>query len=237
MMQAGDDRTARETRSDIREAELMGHDIRGVLASALLGVEGLLESPDPALRHAGQRVWSSVTTAAMLCRRPETAMHAVERRPIPLSELIALAVRQVEGGAALNARIVTRIFLESRVRSQTAPLLLRIFFNLVRNAAEAVDRCGGGTVSLRLEPATSGVRVMIADSGPGFTPELCRLVEAGTASPVGTSHGEGIGLVSALRCAARIGGTLSLQPGGIALFLPDRVLSETFARIGTATAS
>jgi signal transduction histidine kinase len=96
--------------------------------------------------------------------------------------------------------------------------LQELFLNLITNALEAMGR--GGTLGLATEgingdEKTSGVRVTVADTGPGMPPEtLARAFE-----PFFTTRreasGSGLGLAICRRITRDYGGTVRLdsQPG------------------------
>lgn len=90
-----------------------------------------------------------------------------------------------------------------------ADLLAQVLLGLLTNAAEAIDK--DGAIALRLVPGKDEVRVEVADSGPGLTPEQAdRLFEPFfTTKPTGT----GLGLAMALRIVQAHRGGLQLVPG------------------------
>lgn len=94
-----------------------------------------------------------------------------------------------------------------------ADLLAQVLLGLFTNAAEAIAQDGRqeGSIELRLLPGDGEVRIEVADSGPGLSPEQAeRLFEPFfTTKPTGT----GLGLAMALRIVQAHRGGLQLVPG------------------------
>jgi signal transduction histidine kinase len=90
--------------------------------------------------------------------------------------------------------------------------LEQVLDNLLANALEAVP--AGGRISVSSAPSDGMVRVVVADDGPGMTPQQRRgaLRRYVTATPGGT----GLGLAIVHRLVASDGGTITLSdtPGG-----------------------
>ena len=99
-----------------------------------------------------------------------------------------------------------------------APQLELALLNLVTNALDAMP--AGGTLSIRGTPTESGVRLEVADSGPGIPADLLpHLFEPWvTTKPVG--HGTGLGLGIVREVVKAHGGEIHAanQPGGGAIF-------------------
>jgi signal transduction histidine kinase len=93
--------------------------------------------------------------------------------------------------------------------------------NLVMNACDALE--GRGTVRISTEPREPGVRVSIADDGPGIPPAVrARIFEPFfTTKPAG--QGTGLGLSISHGIVERHGGTLSVEcpPEGGTIFRID----------------
>jgi signal transduction histidine kinase len=94
--------------------------------------------------------------------------------------------------------------------------MLQILVNLLRNAKYACDESGspGKQVTVRIKRAgTERVRVEIADNGVGIPPEnLTRIFSHGFTT---RKHGHGFGLHSSALAAKEMGGTLTVQSGGV----------------------
>lgn len=186
----------------------INHDLRGILASALLVSDRLGSVDDPEVRRVTPTLFKSIQRAVDLCSRtldfvgqdqPE-----LQRSRFPLRELIQdvgktivlsesteKAVRnEVEDGIELDAD-----------RDQ----FFRILTNLLRNAAEA----GAETISVSAQSNGRLVEIDIVDDGPGLPPrareKLFRPFE-GSARAGGT----GLGLAIARELVRGHGGDLTL---------------------------
>lgn len=92
------------------------------------------------------------------------------------------------------------------VRAQPAYLKI-IVENLVDNSLDALERCGGGTVSLRIQTQGSHAVVTVSDNGPGLSEPARRdLFE-----PLATrkTGGLGLGLSTSRQLARAMGGELA----------------------------
>lgn len=91
-------------------------------------------------------------------------------------------------------------------------LLYRAFYNVVGNAIQAMDK--GGTITLHVERAENGVRLVITDQGPGFDEHLLEKY----LEPFFTTRdkGTGLGLAIAANIVRSHAGSMSLDnaPGG-----------------------
>ena len=99
--------------------------------------------------------------------------------------------------------------------------LNQVFMNLVMNACDALE--GRGTLRVETEPREAGVRISIADDGPGIPPALraCIFEPFFTTKPVG--QGTGLGLSISHGIVERHGGTLTVEcpPAGGTVFRID----------------
>jgi signal transduction histidine kinase len=107
-----------------------------------------------------------------------------------------------------------------RIEADAVQLELALL-NLVTNAIDAMGE--GGSLDVRLTTTGTGVRLEVADSGPGI-PEamLTSIFEPWvTTKPFG--RGTGLGLAIARSVIGAHGGTISVanRPGGGALFTVD----------------
>jgi len=84
--------------------------------------------------------------------------------------------------------------------------LSRVVENLVKNAIEAVDR-GPGCVTIHAIPIRENVRIAIADSGPGMSPDIDVFGLFETTKPGGT----GLGLAIAKQIVVAHGGSIQCE--------------------------
>ncbi len=85
----------------------------------------------------------------------------------------------------------------------------QVILNLGLNAAQAAG--AGGTVTFVIEEDAGQARCIVADTGPGFSPEA--LANFGTPFYSTRNGGTGLGLATSLRLAEDMGGSLDAAPG------------------------
>jgi two-component system NtrC family sensor kinase len=97
--------------------------------------------------------------------------------------------------------------------------LNQVIMNLVGNAIDAVD--GNGTVEIRTERDDDMFRIVVADNGPGISPELReRIFEPFfTTKPVGKGMGLGLSIVYRIMQAHRARIAVRDREGGGAEFV------------------
>lgn len=105
----------------------------------------------------------------------------------------------------------------------------RALANLVRNAAEAMESLGGGTVTVRADAEGRDLTLRVSDTGPGIPPSIApRLFQSFVTA--GKVHGTGLGLAIVKRIVEEHGGSVQVSPvprGACFLIrLPDAVPSE-----------
>ena len=90
--------------------------------------------------------------------------------------------------------------------------LVQVLLNLLLNAADACEAQGHGHIVVRAEPSHDGVRLSVADDGPGVSKDVRdRLFEPFvTTKDVGKGTGLGLAVCRGLVEAA--GGTITLDP-------------------------
>lgn len=91
---------------------------------------------------------------------------------VPLRPLLEQALRELAARAAEHGVRLSLDNEQQAAATGNASLLYRAFFNLIENAIK-YNR-PGGSVTLSLEPAGDTVRVRVADTGIGMTPEELR---------------------------------------------------------------
>lgn len=93
-----------------------------------------------------------------------------------------------------------------------ASSIRQIVLNLLLNACQASPE--GGTVSLRAAAIPGQLTISVADQGPGLPAAALQAIEAGAGGrmvPEGDGLRRGLGLWTAARLAARLGGTLEAR--------------------------
>jgi signal transduction histidine kinase len=188
------------------QAARAGHEVRGPLCAALLGVERLDRggSPDPA----------TLAAVELELRRAALALDDLGRRrtrPRPLGEPVDLGDLLTAASAGWNV-LAGAHGAQLSVDAEPGGLLvdgdrLRIAQacgNLVANAIEH----GGGEVRVRARALGPAVRVEVTDGGPGLPASVGTLV-AGARHRRGR---RGHGLAVAAQVADRHGGRLAAGP-------------------------
>lgn len=188
----------------------INHDLKGVLTSALLESDRLEATAKAEERAVTQGIARALERAIGLCGSTldfaAQGLPEVRLTTVSLSALIEDARRQT------NGRLAWTLAPPNRDQSLTADpaLLLRVFENLGRNAAEA----GATTLTITPEPTPhGGLRLLLRDNGTGL-PAKARanlfVPFSGSARPGGI----GLGLPIAHELAAAQGISLSLRSSG-----------------------
>ena len=153
---------------------------------------------------------ASLMQATRLLYYPNTIAVAPTDIAVPLRlALDRTAPVAVRAGVALRARIDESLWADGE-----AVLLEQAFLNLLLNAVEAaatathVDRA----VDVTARVSASAVRVVVSDTGPGFSPEALR--RAGEAFFTTKGPGNlGVGLALVRKVARAHGATLTVANG------------------------
>jgi two-component system sensor histidine kinase PilS (NtrC family) len=203
-----------------RVAAGLAHELRNPLASMSGSVE--LLKGGGGLGQEERRLMDIVLREAarldqLVTRFLEWSRPAPPRREATdLSRLLdeTLAVFRNDPGAA-------RVRLEADLGPAAAACdpdqMRQVFWNLLANAAQAMDGTGG-RIRVSCAADADGVRVVVADDGPGIEPsDLPRLFE-----PFFTTkrEGTGLGLATVQRIVDAHGGTIEVEsaPGRGAAF-------------------
>lgn len=208
----------------------VSHDLRNILASAVLISDRLEASNDPAVRRVAPRLVDTLERAARLCS--ETLSYARTGPPAPKPErtnLMAL-LRDVEAEAdGRQAGIVWRVEVPPELDVNVdRDQLHRVLANLAQNAREAMGPSGTFTVSS--EVTADALRIDLADTGPGIPEKLRqRLFQPFAASSKPT--GSGLGLAICRELMRAHGGDVELlrtSPQGTVfrLSLPARLILQ-----------
>ena len=183
----------------------VSHDLRNVLANAVMLAETLSTRDDPQVQRLAQGVLTSVDRAIEMCRRSLSAGSAAEPEPTP--EEIALAeLAQVVASEVPSRNVRVSVEVPADLTVQADPQQVhRILLNLLPNSADAK-----GTRRIRIEGAArdDGWRYLdVVDDGPG----LPAGVETTRPSELARrSGGTGLGLQIAEEMATLNAGQLSL---------------------------
>jgi signal transduction histidine kinase len=194
----------------------INHDLRNLLANAMLLSDRLEQSQDPDVLHVTPRLVESLDRAARLCA--ETLNFARAEVAAPKKTRFALAPLLDEVGLAVLGPEQSRVHWRNDVRAEVMvhadrDQLFRVLMNLSRNAAQALGD-GGGLISAGAWQAGDDLVIELADTGKGI-PNAARahLFEAfsGSARPGGT----GLGLPIAREIMRAHGGNIELVQTGV----------------------
>ncbi|MGC9269771.1 sensor histidine kinase [Acidiphilium sp.] len=185
----------------------ISHDLRNILASALLVADRLSGSTDPGTRRAATTLVTAVERATELVTKTLTFARegppALLRAAFPLADLVGEVAEQVTA----QAETVT---IKADIPAGLAPPLdrsqmFRALFNLTRNAAEA----GASHITVRARCDGAMVTIDIEDDGPGL-PEQARANLFRPFTGSARRGGTGLGLAIARDLVRAHGGDLDL---------------------------
>ena len=190
----------------------VNHDLRGVLATALLVSDRLASSTDPKVRAAAPLLLGAIERAIALATR--TMEFAREGPPtltttrFALRPLIAEAAAAAEAAAGRPGAETTLAVSEEITLIADRDLLFRVFLNLLRNAIEA----GARRIAVTAAADAAVVAITVADDGPGLPAALA-------ADPFRPFHsgrrgGSGLGLAIARDLVRAHGGEIELAETG-----------------------
>lgn len=185
----------------------ISHDLRNILASALLVADRLSDSEEPGTRRAAVTLVSAVERATDLVTRTLSFARegppAVLRAAFPLADLVGEVAEQVIAQSP-------HVAIDAEIPEGLAPPLdrtqmFRAFFNLIRNAVEA----GASQVTVRAHSEAGLITIEIADDGPGLPEQAqANLFRPFTGSA--RRGGTGLGLAIARDLVRAHGGELDL---------------------------
>ncbi len=143
----------------------ISHDLRNILATAALELDGLEAAPDPEVRRMTASMMKAVDRAVQLSTTTmsfaKQGLPDVHKQPLGSKGLlnsIAAALRKVCNGCEL------RVTGEGIPLNADPELLTRTVDNLVRNAAQA----GATLVTLESARTQDQAVIRISDNGPGL---------------------------------------------------------------------
>jgi signal transduction histidine kinase len=193
----------------------INHDLRNLLANAMLLSDRLEQSQDPEVRRVAPRLVEAMDRAARLCA--ETLNFARAEVARPRKARFALAPLLDEVGEGLLGQNHAGVRWRNEVRAEVMlyadrDQLFRVLVNLGRNAVQALSD-GGGLISIGAWQAGDNTVIELADTGKGI-PDAAQnhLFEAfaGSTRPGGT----GLGLPIAREIMRAHGGDVALAQTG-----------------------
>jgi signal transduction histidine kinase len=190
----------------------INHDLRNMLASAVLLSDRLETSQDPEVRQIAPRLMQSLDRAVRLCAATRDERIEPKRERLSLRQLVEEVGEEVvvpSAKAVWRNDVPPDLFVEA-----DRELLFRALLNVLRNAEQAITTsCKPGLVSAAAWGTARGVMLEIADTGPGVPEALReRLFQPFAAST--TTGGSGLGLSIAREILKAHGGDVGLERTG-----------------------
>ena len=190
----------------------INHDLRGILASALLVSDRLAKVDDPEVRKITPTLFGSIERAVNLCSRTLDFVGQTDPTPERSRFLLRQMIEDVESAIALpDGRADT---FHNRVGAAIDILadreqMFRIFNNLIRNALEA----GAHNVTVDARSNGRWTEIDITDDGPGL-PAMAREKLFQPFEGSARAGGTGLGLAIARELVRSHGGDLTLVETG-----------------------
>lgn len=206
----------------------INHDLRGILATARLVADRIVESDDPEVRKAAPALVRSLDRAVDLCS--DTLNFTREGPPKPELSRFPLADLHGEIGESLTAQLNgNNVWLADFPRDFALTADRDQLFRIIRNLAENAFQAGAHRVCLTARQEGDNAHLEVRDDGPGLSPKALEnlFVPFRGSARIG---GTGLGLAIARELLRGQGGELKLQRNGsdgatFALDLPLRPLS------------
>jgi two-component system nitrogen regulation sensor histidine kinase NtrY len=205
-------------------ARRLAHELKNPLFPLQLTVENMLrakqsspEQFEEVFRESSATLLAEISNLkAIIGRFSEfSRMPQPQLQRVQINEMVRGVVQlfQAQLQAPGHAPIHCKLDLDETLESIAADpeLLHRALSNLVLNAMDAMPQ--GGTLTMRTHRNDGKVRIEVADTGSGLTPEECERIF----TPYYTSkqHGIGLGLAIVQSVVSDHGGTISVksEPG------------------------
>jgi signal transduction histidine kinase len=231
----------------------VSHDLKNILASAVLISDRLEGSADPEVRKVAPRLVETLERAVRLCtdtlrfareqpRSPELARFhlrdLINEAAVAASASAAPIAGSADTGAMAAPASAARLTVENAIDAGLQVIadrdqLFRVLLNLARNSDEAADGepC---RMAFTAQVEDDAVTISVRDNGPGIAPTvLPRLFE--TFSVSGKPDGSGLGLAICREIMRAHGGDIELVETGpegtaFSLRLPRR--EDATAKVG-----
>jgi signal transduction histidine kinase len=201
-------------------ARRLAHELKNPLFPLQITVENLLRARevdptefDEVFRESSRTLLAELANMKTIIGRFSdfAKMPAPQLQPVNINEVVqgALKIFAAQLDAPGKPPITRRIELDETLGPiQADPdLLHRAVQNLILNALDAMP--AGGTLTLRTQTATGGVRLEVSDTGKGLTKEECQRLF----TPYYTTkqHGTGLGLAIVQSVVSDHGGRISVE--------------------------
>jgi two-component system sensor histidine kinase HydH len=176
----------------------LAHEIRnplGVIKGSAEMLVQKLKNSEPLSSELAGYIFSEVNRLnALVARFLDFARPSnLELRPIQIAGILDRALDSVRSQMPESKVRVEKDYASVPDIQVDDQLCERVFVNLIQNAFQAMEADGGlseRVLGLQVATATSGVEVVVEDTGPGVAPELREQVF----NPFYTSKKDGVGL-------------------------------------------
>lgn len=177
----------------------VAHEIRNPLASISSAVDVILLGyvPKAAIPAKLEEIKKEVTRAGAIIENLLSFVRPSEGAPSPVNLMVAIseALNLLQNEALLRHIIVDTQLQPVPDIEGNATLLKQVFFNIMRNALEAMPAPAGGRLTVRLTCDSANVRVEIEDTGIGIPAEVRgKLFDPFVTTKVGQGMGLGLAL-------------------------------------------
>jgi signal transduction histidine kinase len=213
-------------------ARRLAHELKNPLFPLQITVENLVRSRESApdifdevFRESTATLLAEIANLKAIIGRFSdfSKMPQPQLQPLQLNEVVrqVMALHEAQFHAEGRPAIAARLELDDGLPEIEADpeLLHRALSNLVLNALDAMPE--GGTLTVRTRSLANGVRLEVADSGSGLTPEECSRLF----TPYYTTkhHGTGLGLAIVQSVISDHNGSIGVEsaPGKGATFRID----------------
>jgi signal transduction histidine kinase len=197
-------------------AFIAAHDLKSPLNGISSLTDILIEGHSNLLQQDGVRMLNAIRSssqqlssliAGLLDYYRLDGANNVGDSPIGKDELRS-QITSLFGG---DTTVEFKFGIQPEVINSHGPVLLQVLLNLVGNAIKYSDKAKT-VVTIEVEEAHHGYRVVVADNGAGidgrFHDKLFELFETASSSDRFGKRGNGIGLATVKKLVNRIGGTI-----------------------------
>lgn len=188
----------------------INHDLRGILANLQLASDGLARSEDPKVQMLTPRIMRAVDRGIRLCR--DTLTYGKASEPPPIKRQTNIHGLIEEAAMLLNLDSLPGVTWRNDVSPDLAlPIdsdqIFRVFLNLMRNGAQAVE--GRGEIGAKARLDGDMAVIEICDTGPGI-PERAQADLFKPFMRSSKADGSGLGLAIAAELVRAHGGQITL---------------------------
>lgn len=187
----------------------VNHDLKNMLASAMLISDRLETVEDPRVQDLARRLLATLERASRFCT--DTLAFAQSRPGTLRGEPVQLRATIREAGMVLGDGIECRVEVPADLVAFGDPdQLYRVFLNLFRNAEQAMG--GRGTLSVRGNSRDGQTVIDVSDNGPGIPEKVRERLFQPFAAAAG--RGTGLGLAICREILRAHGGDIELLSTG-----------------------